>query len=300
MKRYTVRASVATVWTTAQSSRTVDQPALEYPVRIHDWLNELSYDERLDLCTSNRTQTQALFGQELILLQEQNGWAEVCVSEQPTAKSNHGYPGWVPLDQIQETTFIDSSRPQAYISSPTAWLHHMDGEKYVELSFQTRLPIIESESGWVILQTPLGKGKLREQNIKVVQHHASIAPHSGEELVTIGRQFLQLPYLWAGMSGFGFDCSGFVYQLHRAFGITIPRDASEQARAGTSIERDELEPGDLLYFAYKEGKGRVHHVAMYTGNGCMLHAPKTGKSVEEIKIAGTYEKEHCLSKRFWA
>ncbi|TSB45462.1 C40 family peptidase [Alkalicoccobacillus porphyridii] len=301
MKRYAVRTSVATIWTDPQSAREIDRPALRYPDAIRDWLNKLTYEERLDLCTANRAQTQALFGQEVVKLREENGWAEVFVSDQPTAKAKEGYPGWLPIEQIEEIALLYGETSQVFIQSPTAWLYHMDGEKFMELSFQTRLPIISSEEvGWVIVQTPLGKGKLRQQDVRIVYTNEYLLPNSGQEMVDLGRQFLKLPYLWAGMSGFGFDCSGFVYQLHRAYGITIPRDASEQAKVGTTIEPEDLEPGDLLYFAYEEGVGRVHHVAMYAGDGRILHSPKTGKSVEEVKIEGMYKKEHCLSKRFWA
>ncbi|MDQ0207797.1 C40 family peptidase [Alkalicoccobacillus murimartini] len=300
MERCAVRTAVATVWTKPESIREVDKLVVGYPDAIQEWLTTLTFEERLDLCTSNRTQTQALFGQEVMKLREVGGWAEVCVTDQPTAKSELGYPGWIPLDQLEAVPQIYGDVSQAFVQSNTAWLYHMDDEKFIEVSFQTRLPIIEIEAMWVVVQTPLGKGKLLSKDIRIVGPNEHIHPYSGEDLVQTGRQFLQLPYLWAGMSGFGFDCSGFVYQIHRAYGLTIPRDASEQARAGRFIEREDLAPGDLLYFAYEEGMGRVHHVAMYTGNGRMIHAPKTGKCVEEVEISGIYEKEHCISRRYWS
>ncbi|MCM2677102.1 C40 family peptidase [Alkalicoccobacillus plakortidis] len=226
-------------------------------------------------------------------------WAEVRVIDQPTIKSELGYPGWIPVKQLEAVPQMYETAPLAFVVSQTAWLYHMDHEKCMEISFQTRLPIIDSDATWVVVQTPIGKGRLKNEDIRVVYPNECISPESGEELVQMGRQFLTLPYLWAGMSGFGFDCSGFVYQLHRAFGLTIPRDASEQALQGVEVQPEDLQPGDLLYFAYEEGAGRVHHVAMYAGNGSMIHAPKTGKSVEEVEITGTYKKEHCLSRRYW-
>ncbi|MEY8749572.1 C40 family peptidase [Alkalicoccobacillus gibsonii] len=300
MKRCAVRTAVATIWTDPHSSREIDEPALQYPVHIQDWLSRLTHEQRLDLCTSNRTQTQALFGQEVLKVREENGWAEVHVVDQPTAKSELGYPGWIPINQLEAVPNLIETYPYAFVQAKTATLYHMNHEVGMEISFQTRLPIIESDAAWVVVQTPIGKGKLRKEDIRVVYPNDRLWPDSGEQLVELARTFRGLPYLWAGMSGFGFDCSGFVYQLHRAFDLTIPRDASEQAKQGIKVGSDELQPGDLLYFAYEEGKGRVHHVAMYTGDGRMIHAPNTGKQIEEIPISGIYAKEHCISRRYWS
>jgi cell wall-associated NlpC family hydrolase len=59
-------------------------------------------------------------------------------------------------------------------------------------------------------------------------------------------------------------------------------------------------PGDLLFFAYEEGKGNLHHVGIYDGNNKMLHAPQTGSGVEVIPLKGTvYEKELFAVRRYW-
>ncbi|WP_162875106.1 C40 family peptidase, partial [Enterobacter cloacae] len=74
-------------------------------------------------------------------------------------------------------------------------------------------------------------------------------------------------------SSYGYDCSGFAYSMYASQGITIPRDASDQALAGTEAASNQLRPGDLLFFAYEEGKGRIHHVGIYIGDGKMIHSP---------------------------
>lgn len=89
--------------------------------------------------------------------------------------------------------------------------------------------------------------------------------HIGHGIVEQGTRFLGLPYLWGGVSSYGYDCSGFAYSMHRYFGISIPRDASDQAKQGALIEKEHLQPGDLLFFAYEEGKGSIHHVAFTPG-----------------------------------
>ena len=136
--------------------------------------------------------------------------------------------------------------------------------------------------------------------ISVYQFEEDIPAPTGEELVQVGEQFLSLPYLWAGTSGFGFDCSGFTYTIYNANGITIPRDSSVQATHGTFINKEDLEKGDLLFFATNKGKGSVHHVGMYIGDGKMIHAPNTNSSVEIIKVfESTYwSSEYVGARRY--
>lgn len=183
----------------------------------------------------------------------------------------------------------------------------------VILSYQTRLPLAESRiktsqeantsgsSAWLQVETPLGSGVVARDHVRVVTTtQPLLPPREGAELIAQGQRFLGLPYLWGGMSAYGYDCSGFAYSIHQAFGITIPRDASDQSEAGQPITQDQLQPGDLLFFAYEQGRGRVHHVGFYGGNGRMLHSPYTGKSIEIIAIAGTiYEEEFCGARRYW-
>jgi cell wall-associated NlpC family hydrolase len=65
--------------------------------------------------------------------------------------------------------------------------------------------------------------------------------------------------------------------IHDQVGIFVPRTAAEQFSAATPVKLDHIEPGDLLFFRIK---GRVSHVAIYTGEGRFVHAPQTGRPVE--------------------
>ena len=117
-----------------------------------------------------------------------------------------------------------------------------------------------------------------------------------------GLAFLDLPYLWGGMSSYGYDCSGFTYTMLKACGYFIPRDAGDQARGGVEVPLDNAErweKGDLLFFANDEGKGNVRHVGFYYGNGLLLHSHSTGKSIELLKLAGSsLEKDLCAVRRY--
>lgn len=158
----------------------------------------------------------------------------------------------------------------------------------------------------IVVQTPHGLARIRRADVQVVAEpgeypavHAD-GQNRGQAIVAQAKRFLGLPYLWGGMSAWGYDCSGFAHSMHLACGIVIPRDASVQALHGASIPPEELQPGDLLFFAYEQGKGRVHHVGIYAGDGHMIHSPDSASSVELIPLKGyKLADEHCVSRRYW-
>lgn len=82
---------------------------------------------------------------------------------------------------------------------------------------------------------------------------------------------LGTPYVYGGTSRSGLDCSGFVLQVFGPFGVRLPRQSADQARAGVSVEMTDLQAGDLLFFD-TEGRGRVTHVGIYLGNGTFANA----------------------------
>ncbi|MGG1443124.1 NlpC/P60 family protein [Brevibacillus laterosporus] len=316
-QQYVVSVNVATLWTSPESPRELDQHALQNPAQLLEWLKVLGYHERLELCEANKTQTQVLFGTIVQVEEEAGDWVKVLVSDQPTLKNKKGYPGWMPRTQLALVNWPISTPDEliAIVQVSKACLYvekegpdkDVSGEGMLqqkaielELSYLTALPVVEQEDMWVRVQTPIGERWLKKSDVSIRTRDEK-GDVSGELIVQAGRQFLGLPYLWAGASSFGYDCSGFAYSMHKAFGKIIPRDASNQAKFGLEIPLEEVQPGDLLFFAYEQGKGAIHHVAISLGGTRMLHAPKTGRCVEELEIIGhpDYESELCIARRYW-
>lgn len=96
----------------------------------------------------------------------------------------------------------------------------------------------------------------------------------GARVVEIAMQYLGVPYVWAGESPSGFDCSGLVTYVFRQVGINLPHYAAWQFQYGQPVARDALQPGDLVFFG-----SNIHHVGIYVGDGNMIHAPYTGAVV---------------------
>jgi cell wall-associated NlpC family hydrolase len=98
--------------------------------------------------------------------------------------------------------------------------------------------------------------------------------------ISMAEAYVGVPYKWGGSTpAGGFDCSGFVQYVYREYGITLPRVSREQAMAGTDLPTriDALEAGDLMFFS-SNGR-RVDHVAIYAGEGRILHSSKSGGGV---------------------
>ncbi|MEU1827129.1 bifunctional lytic transglycosylase/C40 family peptidase [Streptomyces abikoensis] len=100
---------------------------------------------------------------------------------------------------------------------------------------------------------------------------------------------LGTPYLWGGDGGpednGRFDCSGLTKAAYASVGIELPRVANDQWNAGPHPKRDELLPGDLVFYANDLNDPRsIHHVGLYIGGGYMIHAPRTGAVIRFEKI----------------
>jgi cell wall-associated NlpC family hydrolase len=116
----------------------------------------------------------------------------------------------------------------------------------------------------------------------------SVAPPSQYGgVVGVAMQYLGTPYVWGGAAPGGFDCSGFVMYVFAQMGVSLPHHAADQFNYGVPVSRDQLEPGDLVFF---DGLG---HVGIYIGGGQFVHAPHTGdvvkiSSLNDSWYAATY------------
>jgi cell wall-associated NlpC family hydrolase len=89
-------------------------------------------------------------------------------------------------------------------------------------------------------------------------------------------KYLGVPYVWGGSTPAGFDCSGLVMYVYAQLGVSLPHFAAAQYGLGSPVSRDQLQPGDLVFF------NALDHVGIYIGGGQMIHAPHTG---DVVKIA---------------
>ena len=108
------------------------------------------------------------------------------------------------------------------------------------------------------------------------------------ELVVNAMGFLGVPYKRGGNNAeTGFDCSGFVRAIYQqSVGMLLPRRAEEQAAATQRIEKNELQPGDLVFF--NTLRRTFSHVGIYVGNNKFIHSPKPGAEVRVENMGISY------------
>ncbi|MEP6910753.1 MAG: NlpC/P60 family protein [Actinomycetota bacterium] len=110
-------------------------------------------------------------------------------------------------------------------------------------------------------------------------------------VVGIAMQYLGVPYVWGGASPSGFDCSGFSMYVFAQVGVSLPHNAAAQYGYGMPVSRDQLQPGDLVFF---NGLG---HMGIYIGGGQFIHAPHTGDVVKISSMTGWYASTYVGARR---
>nr|CAA9283884.1 hypothetical protein AVDCRST_MAG63-3796 [uncultured Armatimonadetes bacterium] len=109
--------------------------------------------------------------------------------------------------------------------------------------------------------------------------------------------YLGVPYVWAGNTRSGLDCSGFVKNVFASQGVSLPRHSGDQARVGEEVPWEGLQAGDRLYFDMGR-KGRISHTGIYLGNGYFIHASSNQKKVgvDSLMKANYYKSLVCARR----
>jgi cell wall-associated NlpC family hydrolase len=121
---------------------------------------------------------------------------------------------------------------------------------------------------------------------------STVAPpnvHGG--VVGIAMHYLGVPYVWGGASPRGFDCSGLVMYVFAQIGVSLPHSTYAQVGMGSPVSMDQLQPGDLVFFA------GASHVGIYIGGGQFIHAPHTGDVVKISSLSGYYASAFYAARR---
>jgi hypothetical protein len=118
-----------------------------------------------------------------------------------------------------------------------------------------------------------------------------------DKIIRTADSFIGVPYRWGGESAEeGFDCSGFTMTVYQLNGLELPRSSRAQWRAGSFVNREELEKGNLVFF-HTTASRRISHVGIYDGNGQFIHAPGKGKRVRRSSLNSRYYKAHYAGAR---
>ena len=214
-------------------------------------------------------ETQLIVGERVLVLAEQGDWDQIVAVEQPSSKDSRGYPGWVRASGLvpgwsQATQYaVVMVRRSLARSRP-------DGKASVVmgLSIDTHLALNKVDQGWAQVALPGGRlAWIAAADIRITG--ASQAPAALDGFFATAQSLIGIPYVWGGTADGALDCSGFIYRLYHAYGITLPRDANDQAMAGEDVSGQPLRRGDLIFTGHTPG-GPAAHVVMVWGNGQVI------------------------------
>jgi gamma-D-glutamyl-L-lysine dipeptidyl-peptidase len=218
--------------------------------------------------------SQAYIGQVVGVLETKGAFARIETPDQ--------YVGWIPRSAILE--YPDTSSPRYAQKGKVADVVALLANIYREDDVTTARPKAQAPlgarlevspasapNGWHIVRLPDGQeGFVQAGDVSVHDAGDTLARGGPEDLLKTARRMMGVPYLWGGMTPLGLDCSGFVDLVYRVHGKILPRDTGPQFAdpSALKVEKDALQPGDLLYFGGKN----ISHVGMYLGEGRFINA----------------------------
>ena len=165
-----------------------------------------------------------------------------------------------------------------------------------ELKNGTAVTVLSTSNGWSKVSYAGKAGYISADYLVTASSGTAISPSNTAASVSISAkrqsvlnyaaQFLGVPYVYGGSTPSGFDCSGFTSYVFKNTVGSIPRVAQAQYDATTRVSRDDLLPGDLVFFG--SSTSSISHVGSYVGSNQFIHAPSTGDVVKYSSLTGSY------------
>lgn len=238
--------------------------------------------------TDDKRETQALYGERVIVHESSGAWLRIEALEQPTFRQHkwEGYPGWVAASAISNALETHPIQPNAIVSGVPWWQNSFDE---------------------LLMSLPIGSKAAFDFQRKGMKHELlskwpPVQAGTRTNIIHGALLCLGSPYLWGGLTlssppypekipqaaKFGLDCSGLIHLVYRINGIQVPRDAHEQWMKAKPIILAEMKPGDLIFSAKADNPMKITHVALYAGDGQIIEAPQTGMKVQKISFKKKY------------
>lgn len=116
-----------------------------------------------------------------------------------------------------------------------------------------------------------------------------------EKLLSYAKSLLGKKYSYGASGPNSFDCSGFTMYVYKHIGISLPHQSGSQSQKGTKVEKNNLIPGDLVFF--NTNGVSISHVGIYVGNGNFIHASSGGGKIEITSLSSSYYVKRYVTAR---
>lgn len=195
-----------------------------------------------------------------------NGWYKV---------NYDGESGYMSADYLSFSETMDLTA-QGWVDGSDVRMRAAagtDSEIVRVTTYGESVEILGVDGEWYKVSAGGKTGYIRGDYVSFTEPDPSQAPAAGsigEQIVAFAEQFLGTPYVWAGSSPSGFDCSGFVSYVFKNFGYTVNRTAASMYTNGVAVDKSELQIGDAVFFA--SSSESIGHVGIYIGDGEFIHS----------------------------
>ena len=194
-----------------------------------------------------------------------DGWLRVYVD---------GSWGYMSADYLERAEVLDVSA-HGWVSGTEVRMRAGAGTDTAILrvtSYGEAVEITGVAGNWYRVNAGGQSGYIRSDYVELGEYSAEPAADGGigANVVSFAKQYLGVPYVWAGSTPSGFDCSGFVSYVFKNLGYQTNRTAAGIYKNGTAVDKDELQPGDAVFFA--SSSQAIGHVGIYIGDGEFIHS----------------------------
>ena len=255
-----------------------------------------SVNLRSEANTSSSILAELKNGTKITVVSTANGWCKVTYS---------GKTGYIKQDYVATTgsasnnTSASTGTAAVVKCSSTVNFRSAASTSSTilgELKNGTAVTVLSTSNGWSKVSYAGKAGYISADYLVTASSGTAISPSNTAASVSISAkrqsvlnyaaQFLGVPYVYGGSTPSGFDCSGFTSYVFKNTVGSIPRVAQAQYDATTRVSRDDLLPGDLVFFG--SSTSSISHVGIYVGSNQFIHAPSTGDVVKYSSLTGSY------------
>jgi cell wall-associated NlpC family hydrolase len=197
--------------------------------------------------------SEAVYGEEIRIYDKQGNFCRV-------ATARDSYFGWMSVADLGHSVPAPTHRfsaPRGHVFAAPS----VAAERLFELAYGSALHVVRQEGEWCKVKLSKLEGYVRGTLLQTLPSRLLFKPKA---LITLAARFLEAPYVWGGTTAWGLDCSGLAQSVYGAFGVSLPRDADQQAEVGESVSFEDARPADLIFFP--------GHVALSMGGTKFIHA----------------------------
>ncbi|MZT26884.1 SH3 domain-containing protein [Butyricicoccus sp. BIOML-A1] len=244
-----------------------------------------SVNLRSEANTSSSILAELKNGTAVTVVSTANGWCKVTYS---------GKTGYIKQDYVSTTGTAAVVKCSSTVNFRSA--ASTSSTILGELKNGTAVTVLSTSNGWSKVSYAGKTGYISADYLVTASSGTAISPSNTAASVSISAkrqsvlnyaaQFLGVPYVYGGSTPSGFDCSGFTSYVFKNTVGSIPRVAQAQYDATTRVSRDDLLPGDLVFFG--SSTSSISHVGIYVGSNQFIHAPSTGDVVKYSSLTGSY------------